>query len=740
MPETVALFSLFFIDELTETECPSGIPSTLREAELVGPSPPSLVASLGINGCVTDAVHDGTTACTATEDNRCWLFKHLATWNESLLPARLQLREACTVRPQLSLVTRSMPYSAEPPLEIMRTALMCASFLLKSHRCIVAVDLSSRRLVDLEAPLLEALQESSWMKYLKIPYCDSNCCKKLCKVLVSMKQVEELEIECEEASALLQKAISTLVRSSQSLKALRIHLNERNRNNASVLLGAVIASSSLNELSLNDCVLSSVGPEYRSAFKKYLGKSATLTTFEFVVENPWLSSESTLNSVLYGLLRNKTIRILNLTEIPLDCKTSRILSTLFEKTECLRCVKFISKSFGVVTDCCNRQDSHSQWILALACSKTLEKVTLPMHVCDVQTWMSFLEVLSSSKSTMKVILEAHFNTPHYIERLCKALREKSLDGIVSISRQLFVDDRDVLKCKAISNVSLCLEVPGNIDHWPVLDELQSCKHITSVELRITWQHNDTLFVAIAAYLETTITLKELCFCTRYPKVPQKKDFRLWSLFTNALTRNTRIRQIDIRVIDLDERAGELLADALNGMKSLWRVCLYTGDSARHSAFVRHLCIGIANNFTMLDLTLFCGELPEGVRGEWFVVDETLKRNCDLLTRAAQFATNALRGRFEAQALERMHRHAALPEKLMRVATVESAHAASMIRRAFRSIESLDGFMRLSGVVKERVVCLPSSDGRPQLDDLNEYCWRRVRRYLHLGDVHYSGLP
>lgn len=51
-----------------------------------------------------------------------------------------------------------------------------------------------------------------------------------------------------------------------------------------------------------------------------------------------------------------------------------------------------------------------------------------------------------------------------------------------------------------------------------------------------------------------------------------------------------------------------------------------------------------------------------------------------------------------------------------------------------SIESVHDFMRLVGVVRERVVCHPRKDGRPQLDDLNDDCWRLVRRHVTLANV------
>ncbi|KAL1478290.1 hypothetical protein MTO96_035140, partial [Rhipicephalus appendiculatus] len=88
----------------------------------------------------------------------------------------------------------------------------------------------------------------------------------------------------------------------------------------------------------------------------------------------------------------------------------------------------------------------------------------------------------------------------------------------------------------------------------------------------------------------------------------------------------------------------------------------------------------------------------------------------------------------AAALEQVWRHAGLLQELAEQQSLSVAQVASIIRRGLRSIESLHDFMRLARVVQHSVVCEPCHDGRPQLDDLNEDCWRLVRRYLVLDDV------
>ncbi|KAH7961936.1 hypothetical protein HPB52_013617 [Rhipicephalus sanguineus] len=47
---------------------------------------------------------------------------------------------------------------------------------------------------------------------------------------------------------------------------------------------------------------------------------------------------------------------------------------------------------------------------------------------------------------------------------------------------------------------------------------------------------------------------------------------------------------------------------------------------------------------------------------------------------------------------------------------------------------LHGFMRIAGVVRHQVQCFERTDGRVQLDSLNEYCWLHIRQYLKVADV------
>ncbi|KAL1446611.1 hypothetical protein MTO96_044529 [Rhipicephalus appendiculatus] len=87
------------------------------------------------------------------------------------------------------------------------------------------------------------------------------------------------------------------------------------------------------------------------------------------------------------------------------------------------------------------------------------------------------------------------------------------------------------------------------------------------------------------------------------------------------------------------------------------------------------------------------------------------------------------------ALERICKlHTELMEDLAELVEISADEIGGIARRHLRRTASLDDYMRITGVVKERVMCHSSDDGHMQLGDLNEDCWEMIRRHLMLDDV------
>ncbi|KAL1421594.1 hypothetical protein MTO96_023028 [Rhipicephalus appendiculatus] len=145
---------------------------------------------------------------------------------------------------------------------------------------------------------------------------------------------------------------------------------------------------------------------------------------------------------------------------------------------------------------------------------------------------------------------------------------------------------------------------------------------------------------------------------------------------------------------------------------------------------------IENNYrlTAVDYT---GLIDEEAVSDWLAVKASTWRNCGLVARAAQIKQASHMDRYVTRAVDRVSRYPALLDEVARSAKLDQAELAVLVRDRLREIRSIDGFMRIAGVVKERVICHSTDDGRAQLDDLNENCWSHVLRYLSTDDVKYS---
>ncbi|XP_077512017.1 uncharacterized protein LOC144122936 [Amblyomma americanum] len=214
--------------------------------------------------------------------------------------------------------------------------------------------------------------------------------------------------------------------------------------------------------------------------------------------------------------------------------------------------------------------------------------------------------------------------------------------------------------------------------------------------------------------------------------------RSWNIIVSSFFENKSIKQLSISATYMDDEDVERLADAVKLSKVI-RGAEYLNEAPKKShLFFRHLSADIAENYRILRVNFFTPtERDSPAFRDWYAVWEVARRNSDLIRRAAAFVSGARPDRCCASALERVASHPALPEEVAHLCSVDEAEAARMIRAALLSFQSIEAFMRLAGVERQRVECHPREDGRLQLHDLNEYCWAALRRYLTLRDVRES---
>lgn len=274
------------------------------------------------------------------------------------------------------------------------------------------------------------------------------------------------------------------------------------------------------------------------------------------------------------------------------------------------------------------------------------------------------------------------------------------------------------------------------DSLYVLQLLPAFDHFTSLSLE-AFESNLTFFSSVAKYIRETSVLRELQLYVYAIGLPTNT----WRLLFDSISLNTSIEKLLVFINSREYAWNESLADTVRCSKNITRVVLRLQEfETSAGAFVDRLSKGIDDNHNLLDLDLGPATLDaEGTRS-WLTILETTRRNSGLLARASAVSRTTAPNWYNAAALEEVSRHPALVRELAKMEGVAPDEMARLLRSQLRSVEGMDNFMRLTGVVKERVTCAPPVDGcSTQLEDLNSDCWALVRRYLSFNDVKHPAI-
>lgn len=383
----------------------------------------------------------------------------------------------------------------------------------------------------------------------------------------------------------------------------------------------------------------------------------------------------------------------------------------------------------------------SAWLPALAGNETLEAISLPLNIWDPEQWEFFFESMSAKASPPKLTIYQQCADRKVLEKLSDALQRKGMEEYVFFNGALDVTDKpEMIACKGFSKLSLCRYGDPGGHASRVFRMLPSVAHVTAVDLYIRTECADEKFSSdIAHYIATSSALKELhltMFLRGLLPVTADTDVEeCWPIIVESLRRNTGVSELHFSSYFVSGREMVLFADAVKCSRNVRRVRADINDSQVGAALVRRLRDGIERNRNLLSVTVDDREVRQsGVDEEWFAILNTTRRNSDVVARATRCVTGTVVDRYSAEALELAVEYPSLLQEIAQVLSVSDAEAAALARTTVRSILSLDGFMRVVGVVKDRVTCYSREDGHTQLDDLNEGCWSSVRRYLKVEDV------
>ncbi|KAH7950444.1 hypothetical protein HPB49_024122 [Dermacentor silvarum] len=327
-----------------------------------------------------------------------------------------------------------------------------------------------------------------------------------------------------------------------------------------------------------------------------------------------------------------------------------------------------------------------------------------------------------------------------LDRVFAMIQNRGLkDRVVIKGQYMHLTPKQLQECPQISSASIgdCHFMRSHyVGMYPAisaLDVLGGCAHVTSMQVDCyDFDRND--LSALAACIKGSSALIDVnIHLSQDDTLLTKQEHRVVQAeLVSALAFNLKLVRIRVTGVLLSDDDFSVLADSAKKSTSIIDLTLTPGCvfSAMHDAMyrqVRSCRVHKAESFT---------GASDAKNIALADILESTRKNASAVLDAAQFVLGEQDGVEGARAIELMYDHPHVFQMVREAADVSKAEAKKMISRARLRVRccSLDEFMRMAGVVKERVECLGHPGTRLQLVDIGDDCWLHIRNFLKIADV------
>ncbi|XP_075558173.1 uncharacterized protein LOC142590165 isoform X1 [Dermacentor variabilis] len=704
----------------------------------------NLLANLeGARGFFSGKLIDYRMPCTAAEDRACQIVSNLTVWNEFLCQLHLELRELPETGRQLGLLQINNNCLPGPREGRLRQAATVLYWLLSIHHCVARIQIGHMiefsEAARLCFPVLcNTLHGNSSLKAVSVHFSlavrsVSEKIEKLSNVISSLKCLEELDAS---RYSFCPRSLSAILRSTTTLTVLDWSFVEHIESTlAQQFLTALRTNSTLRDLSLSVAVIRA-DP---ALFVEFLTGDVPLENLK-VVSSCDCCSDDCWRWILKGMLKNQSVSSLQAVKVTLDLESVELASKVLAENRVLRRFHVSPRYYmhdtsmeGLVYLTMPPNTTALQD--AIARNSTLHYLTLNFSIWSTEHWAPFFRVLSGHTSLKMATIEVGERESRLLSGVVKALQQSGAEEKVFFKGSkgpCVADEFFVPYGKYFCELQIDVTGWGTTTTLPLFQQLSTFSRLKELSLTLLMLDRK-IFSALCEYIAMTTTLRKLHVTML---IGERELIDWWPALSRSLLLNKSIAQLSIDVPFGRHQNVELVGDAVMRSQTIRKLILMSFDPCALRAFLRRLRADILNNYTLCSITMKHWR-EFHLAADWFAVRDTSRRNSGLVARAAQLLNHARCDRLSAAALDRVSRHPALMAELVEVLSIDEDEAARMVRQRFRSIEGLHEFMRLAGVVKQRVTCRPREDGRAQLDDLNSECWCHVRRYLQLDDVAFD---
>ncbi|KAH7943773.1 hypothetical protein HPB52_011415 [Rhipicephalus sanguineus] len=668
--------------------------------------------------------------CTVCKDQVCQINTYISNCNELLFDIGLELREQRGG--SLSLV--SIPITALNLSSTSGTNSYRATpfllWLLRTHVCITNLELTDDYVKSHSEVVLSELPDNFPLKKLTLHFFGRDTVHThIATVLPTLRSLEVLNcfIRCPSSDALVD-AVSALLSTTTCLTSLAFYTSVYKIQLPKSFIDALAANSTLKTLHLGTQWMADEPP---GPLGEYVRSNRLLTSLSATGHD--VDREELLEETLVRNGTLSTLRVANvcggetsarfITSILAQCSALRKLYVTFPRTH------FAEISEATMTRCAE----------ALVKNESLEVLTLAYSLWHPNNWKAFFALLPRNRHLKKLQVRCmdlciYETFPAVLEILAQT---------DSLTRVSFGDYRhgvgiNLMHFRVFSSIELSGDEIVQVD---ALQRLPSLHHFTCLSLDL-YQASERLFSALAKCIRKTNALRELRLTLTDPfnTANNRATSSCWRLLFESMSANTSIAYLNV-FINGSFQYNDRLTRTIGLSRCITRVSFRVNPRDENATnLVSLLSKAIGDNYNLLSFDMFNAKVDVEAKRSLFTIRETTRRNSGLVERAAALSDTTRLDWYTANAFEKVSRCPALVRELAEQEGIDAAEVSSKIRSRLRSVDGLHDFMRLTNVVKTRVTCAAAVDGcRVQLKDINDDCWRIVRRYLSFDDVKRFGV-
>ncbi|KAK8757607.1 hypothetical protein V5799_004764 [Amblyomma americanum] len=668
----------------------------------------------------------------------CWLIRRAGVWNRFFQTIGVELRQS---RPgKLSVCT----FAPQCDPSITEHGLVCAALLgelLSIHRCIYYVHCGySGHLFALRPRMFDHLIPNSAIEQFHL---DGQMMTReeaygLIKVIVRgymiSVQISNLQLrQCD------MMTLSGYVASTATLKEVSLVEVGLKVVDVVALFKALETSRTVEFIKLE---ITTVGIRGAQQFAKLLQHNKTLKSA--TLQRARLQAKGAV-AIASALAQNTTLVALRIASNSIGPAGTRALANALKTNSSLMVLDLRDNAMGAegayaVSDMltvnakleelhvCGNAISDSG-IVAVAESllrnKTLKVLSLFANGFGENGIVALARLLAINGTLQRLnaTLESNYGGRRPLDAFTAALASnKTLHGV-----QLFVWGSPAMKQlshtlrlnETLQYLCICTSSP-EIDQ--LCSALEKNKSIQEVEVNCYLNTEDG--TALARLFEVTTTIKAV---TITKKVTTLCLIRIF----HGLAKNKSIWWFSAQCGSLRISASMAIAAALEVNRTL--CCMTFGRPSVDEASLNILSAGIANNPMIQMFGL--GYTTSSSAG--FKIRERLRRNMYMMMQAIEFVLAHTIVKKGAEAFEVYKASTFFHQELGKAGASKGRPSAlTLIREAEHFVE--DNYFRITGVVKEEVVCIRPKRKRKKkvtmFDHLNKYCLNEVLSYLRVSDV------